>query len=86
MTRVLNTSQVTHNILHSQDMHETQSGIRLLITTIQRLTIWCRYGELIMLADPYIIYIYGANNDKESTYNSNHQYANRMTAIRRQLT
>ena len=23
-----------------------------------------------------------ANHDKESTYNSNHQYANRMTAIR----
>ena len=35
-------------------MHETPSGIRILFKTVQRLTIWCIDGELIMLADPYI--------------------------------
>ena len=35
-------------------MHETQSGTMLLVTTVQRLNIGCRDGELIMLADSYI--------------------------------
>ena len=50
--------QVTNRTSHSQDMHENQLGIRLLITTVQRLTIWCTDGELIMLADSYIKHIY----------------------------
>ena len=55
---LIGSSQVTYKTLHSQDMHETQSGIRLLITTVQRLTIWCGDGELIMLADSYKKNIY----------------------------
>ena len=51
-------SQVTYKTSYSQDMHETQSGIRLPITTIHRLTIWYKDGELIMLEDPYIKHIY----------------------------
>ena len=53
-------------------MHETQSGTRLLVTIVQRLTIRCRDGELIKLVDLHTkqMHINGLNHDKDGTYNS----------------
>ena len=58
----------------SQDMHETHSITRLLVTTAQKLTIRCRDGELIRMADLHRktnAYKW-LNHDKDGTYNSNH--------------
>ena len=58
---------------HSQDMHGTQSGTRLLVTIVPRLTIRCRDGQhqdgrFTRKIDAYR----WLNHDKDGTYNSNH--------------